>query len=61
MNWFSKHADSIAVIATISGAVIWMNGRFNALEKDVTIIKNVLIMKNILPAELAKLPTKEES
>ena len=31
-----------------------MNSRFNELEKDITIIKTVLIMKNIMPSELCK-------
>lgn len=60
MKWLKDHADSVVTIATILGAVVWMNGkftdidhRFANLEKDVAIIKTVLIMKDILPKELA--------
>jgi len=60
MEWFKKHADSIATIATIVGAMIWMNSkfnsidqRFNSVEKDLAIIKTVLVMKDIMPKELA--------
>ena len=60
MKWLKEHADSVVVIATIVGAVIWMNGkfieidhRFANLEKEVAIIKTVLLMKEILPKELA--------
>ena len=31
-----------------------MDARFSSLEKEVAIIKTVLIMKNILPSELAQ-------
>lgn len=53
MDWFKKHADSIATIATVIGSMIWMNGKFNALEKDILVIKTVLIMQDIMPKELA--------
>ncbi len=60
MDWFKKHADSVATISTLIWAIVWMNGRFNEidqrfsnLEKDIAIIKTVLVMKDILPKELA--------
>ena len=60
MEWFKKHADSVTTIATLMGALIWMNSRFNEIdqrfgniEKDMAIIKTVLIMKDIFPKELA--------
>jgi len=56
-SFFTKHADSCAVIVTIIITVftsmMWMNGKFNELEKELAIVKTVLIMKNIMPAELA--------
>lgn len=61
MEWFKKHSDALMVIATIIGSMLWMNGKFNevdrqfaAVEKEITIIKTVLLLKNILPAELAQ-------
>jgi hypothetical protein len=60
MDWFKKHADTVIVLGGILTAMIWMNGkfndvdmRFNDVEKDILIIKTVLIMKNIMPTELA--------
>lgn len=60
MEWFKKHADSIATIGVILGCVVWMNGKFNDIdrqfshvEKDMAVIKTVLLMKEILPKELA--------
>jgi hypothetical protein len=60
MEWFKKHADSVATIATLVGAIVWMNGKFNSidqkfsnLEKDMAIIKTVLVMKDIMPKEFA--------
>lgn len=57
MEWFKKHTDTVIIVGAIISSVLWMNGRFNEIEKDITIIKTVLIMKNILPPELA---AKEE-
>ena len=53
MDWFKKHTDTVIVLTAIVGSMLWMNGKFNAIEKDVAIIKTVLIMKQIMPCELA--------
>lgn len=63
-NWFSKHADTIVTISVFAAA-FWnlnekMNDRLSAIEKDLTIIKTVLILKNIMPDELCKTFQKEE-
>lgn len=48
-----KYIDTIAIISTLVGCVIWMNMRFNAIDKEITIIKTVLLMHGIYPKELA--------
>ncbi len=53
MDFFNKHIDTIAIISSIIASMLWMNGKFNELEKDIVMIKTVLIMKNIMPSELA--------
>jgi len=53
MEWLKKHTDTVIVVGAIVGSMLWMNGKFNDLEKDIAAIKAVLVMKNILPAELA--------
>jgi hypothetical protein len=53
MEWFKKHTDTALVLSAILGTVIWMNGRFNQIEKDILVIKTVLVMKGIMPTELA--------
>lgn len=53
MDWFKKHTDTVILLSAILSSVLWMNGKFNELEKDMTIVKTVLILKNILPIELA--------
>ncbi len=54
MDWFKKHVDTVVVLTAILSSVLWMNGKFGEIEKDITIIKTVLIVKNILPSELAQ-------
>ena len=53
MDWIKKHTDTVIILGGIIGAMIWMNGKFNQLEKDVAIMKTVLLMKGIMPTELA--------
>lgn len=48
------NGDTLAILAAIVSSMLWMNGKFNEVEKDITIIKTVLTMKNIMPTELAK-------
>ena len=48
-----KHSDTLAVIAIMFSGFLWMNGKFNALEKDMAVMKTVLIMKEIMPIDLA--------
>lgn len=67
MEWFKKHVDTVIILTSFAASVLWMNGKFNALDKeissldkDIAIIKTVLLMKNILPGELAINQTKEK-
>jgi phosphosulfolactate synthase (CoM biosynthesis protein A) len=60
MDWIKKHVDTVVVLGGILTSVLWMNGKFNEienkineLEKEIIIIKTVMIMKNIMPTELA--------
>jgi len=56
MDWFKKHTDTVIIIGAIASSILWMNGKFNDvdtkfsdLEKEMAIIKTVLIMKGIMP------------
>lgn len=53
MDWLKKHGDAVMVIGAILSSMLWMNGKFNEIEKDVAVIKTVLIMKQIMPNDLA--------
>lgn len=63
-NWFRKHIDTAAIVSVVVGAALWMNSSMNTLEmrlgnrignveKDIAIIKTVLVMKGMLPPEMA--------
>ncbi len=61
MEWLKKHTDTVIVIGSILSCMIWMNGkfsdidhRFSEIEKDLAVLKTVLIMRNIMPTELAQ-------
>jgi hypothetical protein len=64
MDILKKHIDTVVIITSIVGSMLWMNGKFNEMdkkfsevEKEIAIMKAVLIMRNIMPAELAKAPS----
>ena len=58
MEWFRKHTDLVIMLGAFASAMLWMNGKFNDIEKDIAIIKTILVMKNIMPPELAKCQEK---
>ena len=69
MEWFKKHADTTADIRALVVAVWWMTSSLSILEvkmhneiseikTELAVIKTVLIMKQIMPCELAKAPTE---
>lgn len=53
MEWFKRHVDTVVVLGGILGAMMWMNGKFNTLEKEIAIMRTVLITKGIMSSELA--------
>ena len=55
-----KHIDTLVILGAFASCMLWMNGKFNEidtrfseLEKDIAIMKTVLIMRDIYPKELA--------
>lgn len=52
MDWFKKHVDTVIILGAVCASLIWMNGKFGQIEKDMAIIKTVLIMKQIMPTDL---------
>ena len=61
MDWFKKHTDAVMIIGAISASMIWMNCKFNEIEKDIAVMKAVLVLKNILPVELDIAETLDHS
>jgi len=59
MDWMKKHIDMIIMLSAFGSSILWMNGKFNDIEKDIAIIKTVLIMKGIMPNELAQCPKEK--
>jgi len=63
MELIKKHVDTVVILSGILISVLWMNNKFNSLEKDIAkldkeiaVIKTVLLMKGILPNELCAVP-----
>ena len=67
MDLFKKHVDTVIILGAFAASILLMNGkfgevdkRFSDLEKDIVMIKTVLIMRNIMPTELCKVPIEEK-
>lgn len=61
MDWMKKHVDTVIILTSFASSILWINSRFNEVDKhfseihqELTIMKTVLIMKNIMPIELAQ-------
>lgn len=60
MDWIKTHTDTVIVLGALLSTVLWMNCQFNSIdnkfsqvEKELAIIKTVLVMKNIMPSDMA--------
>jgi hypothetical protein len=53
MDWLKQHADTLVILSSFVLCFWTMNEKINNIEKDLTIVKTVLIMQNIMPIELA--------
>lgn len=51
MDWFKKHTDTVMIISSIIAAMMWMNGKFNDLDRRLIKIETILIMKGIMSSE----------
>lgn len=67
MEWLKKHADTVIILGAVASSVLWMNGKFNdiqnevhCIEKDVAVIKTVLIMRNLMPSDMATCDPREK-
>ncbi len=62
MDWITKHTDTVIVlmgiVTSIISSMLWMNGKFNELDKRLTVIETVLMCKGIMPNTLAALEGK---
>jgi hypothetical protein len=60
MEWFKKHTDTAFVLGAILSSVMWMNGKFNDIERRfgeienrLTKIETVIYIKGLVSHELA--------
>lgn len=61
MDLLKKHTDTVVILTGILASVMWMNHKFDQVEKDILVIKTVLVMQKIMPTELAHGETASKS
>lgn len=52
--WLKKHADTLVILGSFALCFWNLNEKINAIDKDLTVIKTVLTLKNIMSPDLAK-------
>lgn len=52
--WIKRHVDTVLVMSTLVYGLIWMNGRFNEMEREISRIKTILIINKLMPPEMAE-------
>jgi len=67
-DWIKEHIELFTIAAMVFSGFLWINGKFSDVDKqfsevrleiatirqEVAILRTVLIMKNIMPSELAQ-------
>ena len=59
MDGFKNHVDTVIVLTAVIGCFCWMSNQLADIRQDIAIIKTVLVMKGIMPQELANSDTKQ--
>ena len=59
MEWFKKHMESLIIIGMMFSGFLWMNGKFNdidrrfyQLENRLSKIETIMIVKGICSSEI---------
>lgn len=53
MDVLKKHVDTVIILGGILTSVLWMNHKFNSIEKDILVMKTVLQFRGIMTNEFA--------
>lgn len=62
MEWIKKHVDTVIILGGIVSSVLWMNGKFNDMDRRLIRIETILLIKGIMtPEMLAKQDEKQRS
>lgn len=54
MEWFKQHGDTLAILSMFAICFWTLNEKINSIDKDLAVIKTVMVMKNLMPNELCK-------
>lgn len=53
MDWIKKHTDTVIVLGALFTGLLWINGKFNDMDRRLIKIETILFLKGIIPPELA--------
>jgi hypothetical protein len=52
MDWLKNHADTLVILSSFAICFWTLNEKINQIDKELAVIKTVLIIRNIYPNEL---------
>lgn len=53
MEWIEKHSDTVLVLGALFTGFLWLNGKFNDLDRRLVRIETILVMNGIMHPDLA--------
>ena len=56
MDMIKKHIDTTIILGGILTSVLWMNHKFNSIEKDILVMKTVMQIRGIMTNDIATNP-----
>jgi hypothetical protein len=53
MDWIKKHTDTVIVLGALFGGFLWLNGKFNDLDRRLVKIETIMYIKGLVTQEFA--------
>lgn len=64
MNPLKKHYETLTILGGMGvllvGCCMWINGRFNEIDKRLTKIETIMILRGIVPPEMMSVKHDEK-
>ena len=60
MEWLKQHADTLVILSSFALCFWTLNEKINSIDKDLAVIKTVMVMRKMMPAEICQNYSEKE-